>query len=277
MASESVVASRRAVDDGFAPWFAVAKGLYAGLSAAALVSAAARAVGAAPDAGAVIVAVLLVAPVYAFDACRDRSPQRGVQVLLFGSACALVAVACAKHATTALASSAVLLCVGYAYAAWLKPFTRAVPAFKTVLVAFCWAMLVPLAGCLARRPFGIATITTALFFFVQLAVNVAICDLKDIGADRRAGLRTCAIVLGADRLRSIAEVLNVLSAALIVVAIEIGALPQTGWRLLPFCAWTVAAIVAAKRRRSELFHTLVIDGTLLWPALSSWLADGVLR
>lgn len=115
---------------------------------------------------------------------------------------------------------------------WLPAFVFRVRRLKEVflvnsaVVAFGWA----LTAILLPIGFTHAPLTPAVgivlgYFFLRSFVNTEIPNIRDIQADRTAGIPTLPVVLGVERTKHILVGINLLAAALVGTGIMIGYLP----------------------------------------------------
>lgn len=83
-----------------------------------------------------------------------------------------------------------------------------VPLIKAFYVAGCWLVLVPLAAVFAGRALDASLLPAAASIFGMLFVNTVACDLRDVAADRAAGIVTFPVLLGPARTVQALRVIN---------------------------------------------------------------------
>lgn len=111
-----------------------------------------------------------------------------------------------------------------------------IPLAKAFYVAACWLVLVPLAALFTGRALDWGLVPVALAMFGFLFVNVVACDLRDIAADRAAGVVTFPVLLGPARTVRALRWFNALWVVALGVALVAGVLP---------CAAVALALQAA--------------------------------
>lgn len=113
-----------------------------------------------------------------------------------------------------------------------------IPLAKAFYVAACWVLFVPLAALFAGRPLDLRLLPAAACVFCFLFVNVVACDLRDLAADRAAGVITFPVLLGPARTVRALRAVNGLYALAVLLGLGLGALPGAGWGLA-LQAWLV--------------------------------------
>lgn len=85
----------------------------------------------------------------------------------------------------------IFLALGWLYPLFFKNLTRKIPLFKNIFVSLFFASLIFLVGPLS-------VVLALLVFFKGVLMQIAL-DLKDIAADKKAGLKTLGGLIGKDR------------------------------------------------------------------------------
>lgn len=116
---------------------------------------------------------------------------------------------------------------------WLPEIVFHVRRLKEVflvnsfVVAFGWAftaLLLPIG--FTQTPLTPSAGIVLGYFFLRSFVNTEIPNIRDITADRAAGIRTLPVVLGVVRTKQVLVVINLLAAALVGGGIVTGHLPM---------------------------------------------------
>ncbi len=133
-----------------------------------------------------------------------------------------------------------------------------IPFAKAFYVAFFWAMLVTEACLAMRMPCSSTLIAASIFVYGKIFVGVVACDLKDEEADRRDGVVTFPVRLGASVCIAFLHATNVAFALVTILLVAARALPS--WMLvteLHAIAFALSLHVAAGRSRAG-WHALAV-------------------
>lgn len=119
----------------------------------------------------------------------------------------------------------ILFLIGIFYTVFLKRLTREITGFKNFMTTLPYALLVVFLFIYYDASFTTGGILILLFYFMRMFLNTALFDIRDVASDKKAGLKTFAIVLGKEKTLSFLALLNVLSAVPIVYGVYTGVLP----------------------------------------------------
>ena len=100
-----------------------------------------------------------------------------------------------------------------------------IPLIKAFYVAGWWVVLVPLAAVFAGRALDGGLLPAAACVFGLLFVNAVACDLRDVAADRAAGVVTFPVLLGVARTVQALRVINATWLIGLGIGLITGALP----------------------------------------------------
>lgn len=159
-----------------------------------------------------------------------------------------------------------------AYSAPVLPLRRRwyrlkdIPGLKLFLIAWVWAaatVYIPLSVFSAPALDGplLWALAARTLFIVGITLPF---DLRDLEADREAGVITLPQLLGSRRTCALSCVVVVGAIAMELAQLDNAAL-RLAWVLSGAAA--LALILATARRRHELYYGLGLDGTMLLPAL----------
>lgn len=124
----------------------------------------------------------------------------------------------------------------------------------TITGAFAWA------DGAVPDPVGVAIVTA------NVLVNTALYDLKDVAADRRAGLRSLATLLG----RRLFPVLHVINASTVVVA-WLAATSEVAWIATWLAAFYAGVLWWTARHRFDSVLAAAIDAGTALVLVAGWL------
>lgn len=225
-------------------------GILVGISAASIAITASILMEATPRPMVALVAFAATLSSYWIDRWVDRARDghalrsatlgrmRGVQAI--GLALFALAVALAV-AEAGPAAGAVLLGMPLAVVLYVVPWIdrlapslrrrgirrlKDLPLVKAFYVAGCWLALVPLTALFAGRALDSSLVPVAVGMFGFLFVNVVACDLRDLAADRAAGVVTFPVLLGPARTVRALRWFNALWVVVLGVGLLAGALPS---------------------------------------------------
>jgi len=191
----------------------IRSGVLVGLAAMSFVDLASIVLGCPLSPRLLAFVTLLAFASYAVDRVADEvqanAPGRHPERIRW-SLSAIVAVGvmlpCALRGQWTLAA----LSTAYPLSVALYGRIKRIPFVKVFYVAALWAALVLFAACAARAIRPLTLLAIALFVFGKIFVGVVVCDIKDMDADEKAGVRTIPTALG---LRSSLRVLHACNAA----------------------------------------------------------------
>jgi len=257
-------------------------------AAASVVASTAMLVDRPVPLGAVLAAFASAFAVYNFDRLADQtsgdgdtSPQRAALLARARrSVVVAVAVAC-------LAMVGVAMTSGVTGALWVLAFPiggvlyvlplvagkrlKDVPYIKTLYVPACWCTFVGLAVCLGALEVGSELVVFTVFFFLRALASTAAGDLRDVEADRAAGVRTFVVALGRTRGARLIDGVHALSIAVLVVSASLSWIPAAATSLVVPAMFGYACYrwIAAAPGSSELAHDLydfevVAYAPILW-------------
>jgi 4-hydroxybenzoate polyprenyltransferase len=92
-----------------------------------------------------------------------------------------------------------------------------IPFFKNVYVPLCWLILILYSQVDLRHPNAAVGMAVA-YFLVRLLVSVTTGDIRDLKADKEAGMKTIAIWVGRKNAGRFLQSLNILSIGMILFA-----------------------------------------------------------
>jgi 4-hydroxybenzoate polyprenyltransferase len=176
----------------------------------------------------------LVLPSYGIDRLRDASadavahPERAalyegrrealtaLYLACFGVAllAASTAGAWAVAAVMAFPFSVVLYVVPMLPARFTMRRLKDIPYGKGVYTALCWGALAPLAARWSGAQVDGRVAALALLAAGSIWITTVVCDLKDLLADRAAGVRTLPVRLGRARTLAVLRAVNLATTAL---------------------------------------------------------------
>lgn len=150
-----------------------------------------------------------------------------------------------------------LIVAGLLYPLLFKKLTRKMTGFKDLYVAGVWNLGVAYFFVYYRVHLSAGVLFFLVLVFLRDLMNVSYCDVKDEAADRSHGLRTYAVVLGAEGLRILLMSLNIVSVAVIILGVRFSLFPSlTLGLLLPVIA--VLLVTNASFRRG-VFRSHYVD------------------
>jgi len=153
--------------------------------------------------------------------------------------------------------SFILLVAGLSYDPFLKPITKSIIGFKDIYVAICWNTLIILFILFYNYNFSFGIILFLVFVFSRDFVNASFCDLKDLRSDAQKKLLTFAEVFNRDYFLRLLQILNVISAVILLIGIVIKFIPFIGISLLIPIIFTAFFIEYSKRKR--FFSSYFVD------------------
>lgn len=111
-----------------------------------------------------------------------------------------------------------------------------VPLLKSFYVPACWCLLVVLAIHLGQvRWFQPGILFVFAFVYLRIFLGAIIGDIRDIEADRAAGIQTLAGFLGLARSYQMLNWLYILTFVFIVIVVYAAGIPYIALALIPSC------------------------------------------
>jgi 4-hydroxybenzoate polyprenyltransferase len=142
---------------------------------------------------------------------------------------------------------------------------------KNLVTSFGWSLIPLLVGLYFQDLIGAELLAFAAFVFLRLMSNTIFFDVRDVRADSVSGVRTIPIVYGARKTYSAMLLIDLLSAAsLIISVLLLRILPPVVTPLLVLPAYSVAYRYLAQKPGADIgfLCDVVADGEyLLWIAL----------
>jgi len=238
--------------------------------------------------GASVAAFTSAFAVYNFDRLADKtvndgssSPQRAALLRRFRAAVvAAVWVAC-------LVMFGVAISAGFVGALWVLAFPlggllyvvplfagkrlKDIPYLKSLYVPVCWCTFVGQAASLGSIEFGAELAVFTAFFFLRAFASAAVGDIRDVEADRAAGVQTLIVALGRDRGAHLIAAVHAASISVLVVAASLSLVPAgtTALAIPAMFGYACFCRIAARPERSEFSHDLydfevVAYAPMLW-------------
>lgn len=159
---------------------------------------------------------------------------------------------------------------GMLYPIFFKNFTKKIPAFKNIFVAFVWAFTPIILIFLYYNFFSLGLLLLFIFIFLRWIINTSFFDIKDMGSDKDIFIKTLPVILGKNKTINFLHIINILSIAPIVIGIWLNILPSFSLGLLTFYFYSFYYLEQAKKDRiniSFLSYILADGEYILWPII----------
>ncbi len=225
--------------------------------------------------GSAIAAFASAFAVYNFDRLADKtaedsnsSPQRAALLRRFRTTVVgAVWVACLVMLGVAISS-------GFVGTLWVLAFPlggllyvvpllagkrlKDIPYLKSVYVPACWCTFIGQAASLGAIEIGSELAVFTAFFFLRAFASAAAGDIRDIEADRAAGVRTFVVALGRERGAHVIDAVHAASVALLVVAASFELIPvgATSLAIPAMFGYACFRRIEARPEQSEFPHDL---------------------
>lgn len=226
--------------------------------------------------------------VYNFDRIADRtandgssSPQRAAlmrrhRTLIIAAVCLACLTMVGVAVSSGVAGSFWVLAFPIGGVLYVLPLVagkrlKDIPYLKSLYVPACWCTFVGLAASLGGLEVGSALLVFTAFFFLRAFVSAAVGDIRDVEADRAAGVHTFVVALGRKRGAQVIDAAHASSIALLVVAASLGLAPVgiTALVIPSMFGYACYRRITARPDESELAHDLydfevVAYAPMLW-------------
>ena len=162
----------------------------------------------------------------------------------------------------------VMVFLGVSYTMIFKRFTYKFLGFKNIFVAFTSSLLAPYLAFYYSNSLGWSVLLLSIFIFLKTFINTSFSDVKDIGADKKEGLKTLAIYLGEKRLLIFLKILSISSIIPLLIGVYIDELPY--YSLFLFLTvfynfYCFKEFEKRKKKQEKIFSILVDAEFYLWP------------
>lgn len=153
-----------------------------------------------------------------------------------------------------------------------KNITRSIVGFKNFYVASLWAISSVVLPYVYFS-INIDTLFYYVFSFVLLRwlINTTFFDLKDINGDRKEGLKTFPVTIGAKNTLLMLSVYNIISGIILIFALQNKAIAFSSCLLLFLMFYSFYYIIFALKAKPETIRKIsyiMVDGEyVLWPCL----------
>ncbi len=118
--------------------------------------------------------------------------------------------------------------LGLLYSVFFKKLTKNIIAFKNFFVSFCWATIVIFVSIFYSYQYILPVFLIFVFVWINMFVQEALLDIKDVKNDKRENLLTLPIILSRSLLFYVLFFLTILASAFIFYGIY--------FHLLPVCS-----------------------------------------
>ena len=150
-----------------------------------------------------------------------------------------------------------------------KKISMIIPGFKSFYTGLAWACMVIFTAVYCSEYKILPVLLFFIFVFIRITINVSFCDIKDIDADRAAGLKTLVMIFkNRDEALNFLHVLNIFSFIFLITGVIIHAFqPYTLFLMFSFFN-TFYYTQRAKNPDTDIssLSYIVADGELLfWP------------
>ncbi|TYL36150.1 prenyltransferase [Natronococcus pandeyae] len=131
---------------------------------------------------------------------------------------------------------------------------------KNLFVGLAWGLIPLGVGVYYGHLWTTEILFLAAYVGAMITIAAIIFDIKDIVGDRAEGIPTVPTRYGPRWTRIVAQVANLLVAAVVVGLVTAGTLPGAFLALLAFHGYIGCYIPFASRGRGPLFYGFVVDG-----------------
>lgn len=150
-----------------------------------------------------------------------------------------------------------------------KDATKKVVGFKSIYVAFFWALIVFLPYLYYSLKLNLAVFLFFIFVFLRALLNTIFFDIKDIESDHKEGLKTIPIVLSTQKTITLLYVINILSFIPLAIGLYSKSLPNYVLSLGIFFFYSLYYIKEAQNTKSlrlrQISYVMVDGEYALWP------------
>jgi 4-hydroxybenzoate polyprenyltransferase len=161
-----------------------------------------------------------------------------------------------------------LLFSGLFYTSKVKKMTEKIVGFKNFYTSVSIASLVFFTGIYCSIPFGLVVLLLFVFLFLRFMVNTCFCDIKDVDADKKYGIKTFPVILGKEKFLSVLHVINVVSFIPLLIGVYLRILSLFSLFLIVSIVYSFYYIQKAKQKETDIqsLSSIVVDGEFaFWP------------
>jgi 4-hydroxybenzoate polyprenyltransferase len=151
------------------------------------------------------------------------------------------------------------------YTSLFKKLTKYIVGFKSFIAALFYALMVFLLPVYYSSSISLAVVLMFAFYFLRIFISNAACDVKDIRSDKKRKLKTIAIRLGEKNALLFLNMVNLMSGALIIWGVAIGALSPLSLSLLatiPYASYYF--YLYSKVGNKEMYTNAIVDGEFIF-------------
>lgn len=150
-----------------------------------------------------------------------------------------------------------------------KKLTSKIIGFKNVYVAIFWALLIVFLGYYTDNKFELIHILLLIFVFLKFVLSTIFFDLKDIESDGKADLKTIPVIFGLRKTICLLNIINILSASMLIIAIYFGIFPvYSAFFIIFFFFYNLYYVTYGVKKSKDVLRYIsyvVVDGEyILW-------------
>jgi len=195
---------------------------------------------------------------------------KNYQILSFGVNVILFLALLFYVRTNASLLALIIVIAGILYSYKTKQLTRNILGFKNIYVALFWGVLTYLVVLFYSIPLtNIFMFSIFTFIFLRWIINTTYFDIKDVEKDREERLKTIPAVFGIRSTIFYLQLVNLMSALLLILMVYLGVFPVFSLIMLLFSFYSVYYLIMASRvtkKRLRIISYIVVDGEyIFWP------------
>lgn len=173
----------------------------------------------------------------------------------------------AYHRYSIILFATCLILLSFIYDLYLKKLTRVIVGFKNYFIGIVFTSLIFMLAISYSYQFSLSFILVTVFIFIMSAMGAAFSDIKDIESDKKAGLKTFAVVLGRERLLYGLSFFIILALISIFVGVYLRILPSFALMLFLVLPYNIMLFLESRKPdvKVDFLYGAAFDSQLiLW-------------
>lgn len=170
-----------------------------------------------------------------------------------------------RNDTNSFIFGLVMLLMGFAYTDYFKNYTKNIIGFKSIYVAFVWALLVIYFGIYHNLTINSGMIILFFYILARWLLNTIYFDYKDVDSDKKENLKTFPVVLEKNKFMHLLSIINTASLAPIMIGVFERKIPIFTLSLLFFYFYGLLYLKSIKKNNINIqkFSYIVVDGEFI--------------